>query len=218
MTPDIKTIVEGLLMASEQPVSIDRMLTVLSNGDDATVSRDDVKTALASLQEDYDGRGIELVQVASGYRFQVKTDLATWVNRLFDDRPPRYSRALLETLAIVAYRQPITRGEIESIRGVSLASSIFKTLQEREWIRVVGHRDVPGRPALFATTRQFLDYFNLKNLSELPTLAELRDIDDINPDLFNDPQPAAADPGADDDAGEAAEAAAIEMPATPAAN
>jgi segregation and condensation protein B len=217
MTPDLKTIVEGLLMASDQPVSIDRILAALGNGDDGAASREDVKTALASLQEDYDGRGIELVRVASGYRFQVKTDLAPWINRLFDDRPPRYSRALLETLAIIAYRQPITRGEIESIRGVSLASSIFKTLQDREWIRVVGHRDVPGKPALFATTRQFLDYFNLKNLSELPTLAELRDIDDINPDLFNGEPPADANEAANEGNGDT-EAVQLDSPAAPAAH
>lgn len=184
MTTDLKQIIEGLLMASEHPLSVERLQNLVTSGEQDTIPRDDIKAAIAALQDDYSGRGIELVEVASGFRFQVPVALAPWVNRLFDERPPRYSRALLETLAIIAYRQPITRGEIEDIRGVSLAGSIFKTLQDREWIKVVGHRDVPGRPALFATTRNFLDYFSLKNLSELPALAELRDIDEINPDLF----------------------------------
>jgi segregation and condensation protein B len=184
MTTDLKQIIEGLLMASEQPLTVERLQNLVSSGEEDNVPSEDIKAAIAALQEDYAGRGIELVQVASGYRFQVPVALSPWVNRLFDERPPRYSRALLETLAIIAYRQPITRGEIEDIRGVSLAGSIFKTLQDRDWIKVVGHRDVPGRPALFATTREFLDYFNLRNLSELPPLADLRDIDEINPDLF----------------------------------
>jgi len=130
-----------------------------------------------------EGRGYELVQVAGGYRFQVRQNLSTWVGRLWQERPPRYSRALLETLSLIAYRQPITRGEIEEIRGVAVSTNIIKTLQEREWVRVVGHRDVPGRPAMYATTRQFLDYFNLKSLEELPTLAEIKDLDNLSGDL-----------------------------------
>jgi segregation and condensation protein B len=127
---------------------------------------------------------VELRELASGYRFQVREDYAAWVNRLFEERPQRYSRALLETLAIVAYRQPITRNEIEDIRGVSVSSNIVKTLQERGWVRVVGHRDVPGKPELLATTREFLDYFNLRKLSDLPSLEAIKDYDQINPDLF----------------------------------
>ena len=143
-----------------------------------------MRAVLKQLQQDYTNRGIELKEVASGYRFQARPDYAFWVNRLFDERSPRYSRALLETLALIAYRQPITRSEIEDIRGVSVNSSIIKTLQEREWIRVVGHRDVPGRPELLATTREFLDYFNLKKISELPPLSSIKDIEQINPDMF----------------------------------
>src|SRR5690606_22705486 len=129
------------------------------------------------------GRGFELAEVASGWRFQVATDLAPWVNRLWEEKPQRYSRALLETLSLIAYRQPITRSDIEEVRGVAVSSHIIKTLAEREWIKVVGHRDVPGRPSLSATTRQFLDYFGLKSLDELPSLGELKDIDCLNQDL-----------------------------------
>jgi segregation and condensation protein B len=136
-----------------------------------------------ALREVYADRGVELAEVASCWRIQVSQAMEPWVSRLTDEKPARYSRALLETLALVAYRQPITRGEIEDIRGVSVSSSIMKTLQEREWVRVVGHRDVPGRPAMYGTTRQFLDYFNLKGLDDLPTLMELRDIDTINAEL-----------------------------------
>ena len=149
--------------------------------------RQQIKDALESLEEDYADRGIELKKVASGYRLQAKSDVANWVNKLWTERSPRYTRALLETLAIIAYRQPITRGEIESIRGVSVSSNVIKTLLEREWVKVAGHRDVPGRPAVYASTRHFLDYFNLNSLSELPSLAELRDLDAIASDLFNEP-------------------------------
>ena len=124
-----------------------------------------------------------MVQVAGGYRFQVRQSLSTWVGRLWQERPPRYSRALLETLSLIAYRQPITRGDIEEIRGVAVSTNIIKTLQERDWVRVVGHRDVPGRPAMYATTRQFLDYFNLKSLEDLPPLAEIKDLDNLSGDL-----------------------------------
>jgi segregation and condensation protein B len=133
--------------------------------------------------EQYAGSGLELKQVASGFRLQVKPAYETWVSRLWDQRPPRYSRALLETLALIAYRQPITRGEIEDIRGVSVSTNIIRTLQEREWVRPLGHKDVPGKPALYGTTRAFLDYFNLKTLNQLPTLAEIRDLDQYNPEL-----------------------------------
>ena len=177
----IKKIVEGALFSSSQPMNIDRLSGLFF--DEERPTKDEFKQALTSLQEDYVDRGVVLKEVASGYRFQVKEEVGEWVSRMWEDKPVRYSRALLETLALVAYRQPITRGEIEEIRGVSVSSNIMKTLLEREWVRVVGHRDVPGRPAMFATTRIFLDYFNLKNLVELPPLSEIRDFDKINEEL-----------------------------------
>ena len=177
----IKHIVEAVLLASGKPLTLEQLLGVFGDGEKP--ERDQLRQAIATLQDDYAERGIELVQVASGYRIQAKQDMEPWVSRLTEEKPARYSRALLETLALVAYRQPITRGEIEDIRGVSVSSSIVKTLQEREWVRIVGHRDVPGRPAMYGTTRQFLDYFNLKGLDDLPTLMELRDIDSINAEL-----------------------------------
>ena len=177
----IKYIVESVLLAAGKPLGIDQLLAVFGDGE--RPERDDIREAVTALQQDYAERGIELVEVASGYRIQVSQSMEPWVSRLTEEKPARYSRALLETLALVAYRQPITRGEIEDIRGVSVSSSIMKTLQEREWVRVVGHRDVPGRPAMYGTTRQFLDYFNLNGLDDLPTLMELRDIDTINAEL-----------------------------------
>ena len=179
----IKYIIEAVLMVSDKPLSM-AQIEALFTKDMEVVDRELIKAALEALQADYRDRGIELREVASGYRVQVSSDYAEWVNRLFEERPPRYSRALLETLAIVAYRQPVTRAEIEDIRGVGISSSIIKTLQEREWIRVVGHKDIPGRPELLATTREYLDYFNLKKLSDLPSLAEIRELTKLNPDLF----------------------------------
>ncbi|HIP53668.1 MAG TPA: SMC-Scp complex subunit ScpB [Chromatiales bacterium] len=176
-----KQIIEAALLAAGGPLSLDRMLTLFPEEE-----RPDCKQLRALLEDiatDYEGRGIELSEVASGFRIQVRKEYALWVSRLWEERPPRYSRALLETLALIAYRQPITRGEIEDIRGVSVSSNIIKTLTEREWVRVVGHRDVPGKPALYATTREFLDYFGLKSLNELPSLAEIRDLDTINREL-----------------------------------
>ncbi len=154
-----------------------------SVGVDNVPSKEAILEALESIQQSCEDRGFELKQVSSGWRFQVRADMARWVNRLWEEKPQRYSRALLETLSIIAYRQPITRGDIEEIRGVAVSSHIIKTLTEREWIKVVGHRDVPGRPSLFATTRQFLDYFNLESLDELPSLRELADIDSLSPEL-----------------------------------
>ncbi len=180
----IKNIIEASLMVSNQPLNISSLLSLFENDTTLKPERNDIRAALEELQQDYIDRGIELVEIASGFRFQARDDFAPWINRLFDERPPRYSRALLETLAIIAYRQPITRGEIEDIRGVSVSHSIVKTLQERDWIKVVGHRDVPGKPELLATTKSFLDYFNLKKLSDLPALSEIKDFDSINPDLF----------------------------------
>ncbi len=168
----LKQIVEAALVAAGGPLTLDQLLALFL--DDERPSRADVLAAIAALQEDYAERGLEIVEVAGGWRVQVRASIAPWVARLWDERPPRYSRALLETLSLIAYRQPITRGEIEDIRGVAVSTQIVKTLTEREWIRVVGHRDVPGRPALFATTRKFLDYFGLRSLNELPTLAEIR--------------------------------------------
>ncbi|MEJ2516118.1 MAG: SMC-Scp complex subunit ScpB [Gammaproteobacteria bacterium] len=151
-----------------------------------------LQEALATIAAEYAERGIDLAEVASGWRVQVRPEYSEWLSRLWQERPPKYSRALLETLALVAYRQPITRGEIEDIRGVSVSSNIVRTLQERGWIRVVGHRDVPGKPEMFGTTREFLDYFGLKRLDDLPTLAEIRDLDSINVELDFGPRPDAA--------------------------
>jgi segregation and condensation protein B len=182
LTPEkTKNIIEAALMAAGQPLSIDRLLTLFI--DEQQPSRDEIRAALKSLAEQCNDRGVELKEVSSGFRYQAKQNYAQWVARLWEEKPPRYSRALLETLSLIAYRQPITRGEIEDVRGVSVSTNIMKTLLERDWVKVVGHRDVPGKPAMYATTRQFLDYFNLKSLSGLPTLAEIRDIDTINAEL-----------------------------------
>ncbi len=181
----LKNIIEAALMVSEKPVNVSQLLAIFEKETDRP-ERADIKAAIEQIMQDYEGRGIELKEVSSGYRVQVNGDYADWINHLFDDRPPRYSRALLETLAIIAYRQPMTRAEIEEIRGVSVSSNIIRTLQERNWIRVVGQRDIPGKPELLATTKEFLDYFNLKKLSELPSLSEIKDFDQINPDLFDE--------------------------------
>lgn len=177
----LKRIIEAALLAAGNPLSPAQLLALF--GEDEATSHDEISRAIASLQADCEGRGIELVEVASGFRYQVRNDVHAWVAKLWTERPSRYSRALLETLALVAYRQPITRGEIEQIRGVAVSTHIIRTLEEREWIRVVGHRDAPGKPALFGTTRGFLDYFNLRSLDELPSLGEIRDIDDLDPQL-----------------------------------
>ncbi len=182
----VKMIVEGLLLAAGRPLSLDNIIQVFSK--DEQPDRKELKAVLDRISEECDDRGFELKEVASGFRFQVKQDLSEWVAKLWEERPPRYTRALLETLALVAYRQPITRGDIEEIRGVGVSSNIIRTLLDREWIRVVGHRDVPGRPAMFATTKQFLDYFNLKSLQELPPLSEVKELDlgDPKMDLEDD--------------------------------
>lgn len=186
MTEQLKNIIEAALMVADEPLGIDQLHNLFHEDEGDPPERQEIKEALEKLTEDYADRGIELKQVASGYRIQTRSEVAMWVNRLWTERPARYTRALLETLALIAYRQPITRGEIESVRGVSVSSNVIKTLLDREWVKVAGHRDVPGRPAVYATTRHFLDYFNLKSLSELPTLAELRDLDQIASDLFQD--------------------------------
>ncbi|MFP3874325.1 MAG: SMC-Scp complex subunit ScpB [Thiohalophilus sp.] len=178
---ELKRIIEAILFAADDPVNLSQLQAVFAEGDGPDA--DAIKAAIAALQDDYAEHSLELREIGSGYRFQVKQDYANWVARLWEEKPSRYSRAVLETLALIAYRQPITRGEIEEVRGVSVSTQIIKTLQEREWVKVVGHRDVPGKPALYATTREFLDYFNLKSLQDLPPLAELRDIDSINAEL-----------------------------------
>lgn len=171
--PNLKLIVEGALFAAGGPLTLDQLQALFP--EDARPERPDLLAAVTALAADYADRGIEIAQVAGGYRVQVRAAVAPWVARLWDEKPARYSRALLETLALIAYRQPITRGEIEDIRGVAVTTQIVKTLTEREWVRVVGHRDVPGRPALYATTRKFLDYFGLRSLNDLPPLSEIRD-------------------------------------------
>jgi segregation and condensation protein B len=177
----LRKIIEGALLAAGRSLDIAQIEALFDTFQ--IPPRDQITAALEEIDADCAGRGFELKQTGSGYRFQVRQELSEWVNRLWDEKPKKYSRALLETLALIAYRQPITRGDIEEIRGVSVSSEIIKTLLEREWVRVIGHRDVPGRPALYATTRQFLDHFSLKNLEELPTLNDIKDIEEINPEL-----------------------------------
>lgn len=177
----LKTVVEGALLAAGGPLNLNQLNALFP--DEEKPGHGPLKEALAALDADLENRAVELTEVGSGYRIQVRARLMPVIANLWSEKPPRYSRALLETLAIIAYRQPITRGEIEQIRGVSLSANILRTLQEREWIKVVGHRDVPGRPELLGTTRSFLDYFNLKSLDQLPTLAEIKDIDNLEPEL-----------------------------------
>mgnify|MGYP001822935387 CR=1 FL=1 len=189
-------IIEGALLAAGKPLTVPQLAELFEEHERPENTA--IREALKEVAERCDGRGFELQEVASGFRFQVRQSLSTWVARLWQERPQKYSRALLETLALIAYRQPITRGEIEEIRGVAVSSNIIKTLHEREWIRVVGHRDVPGRPAMYATTRQFLDYFNLKSLDQLPALAEIRDMETLNAELgFTDPIPGVGSGNAD---------------------
>lgn len=173
--------IEAVLMAAGRPVTVEQILELFDEAQRPPA--DEVRAALEELAGLYEGRGVELREVASGWRVQVRAQHADIVSRLWQERPSRYSRALLETLSLIAYRQPITRGEIEDIRGVSVSTTIMRTLHERNWIRIVGHREVPGRPELLGTTREFLDYFGLKSLDDLPTLAELQDLDDIKVQL-----------------------------------
>ncbi len=178
----LKPVIEALLSAADVPLSVNHLYD-LFNGDLDQPAKDDIRQALHELMNDYQGKGVEIKQVASGFRFQINPAYSMWITRLLQQKPPRYSRALLETLALIAYRQPITRGEIEAIRGVSVSSNIIKTLQEREWVKTLGHKDVPGKPSLYGTSSQFLDYFNLKSLNDLPTLSELKDLDKFHPEL-----------------------------------
>jgi segregation and condensation protein B len=183
----LKPIIEAALLASSQPMTVHQLGDIFNETDD--VSPELIARALEALGSDCDGRGVELKEVASGFRYQVRQDVHAWISRLWSEKPSRYSRALLETLALIAYRQPITRPEIEQIRGVVVSSNIIKTMEEREWIRVVGYRDVPGKPALFGTTRAFLDYFNLKSLDQLPPLSEIRDMEDPQLRFEQEPLP-----------------------------
>ena len=191
----IKKIVEGALLAAGRPLDISQLEKLFA--DDERPPRDQVRAAIEDIQADCRGRGYDIVQVASGFRFQVSDELAPWINRLWEEKPKRYSRAMLETLALIVYRQPLTRGDIELVRGVAVSSDIIRALQEREWIAVVGHRDVPGRPALYATTKQFLNYFNLKSLQQLPALGQIKDFAELDPELELALARSAAAPSAD---------------------
>jgi segregation and condensation protein B len=202
----LKHIIEAALLAAGRPLDVDSLAALFDES--GAPDRAALGAALDDLVADYEGRGIEVREVASGWRIQVRASYSPWVSRLWEEKPGRYSRALMETLAIIAYRQPITRGEIEDIRGVAVSTNIVKTLLEREWVRVVGQRDVPGRPSLYATTRHFLDYFGLRSLDELPTLAELKDMDSLDGELALEP-PAEGGEGAEA-AEEGAQAAAEE--------
>ena len=184
MTPELRTqAVEAALLAAGRALSVDELVSLFEE-EAVPPTRRDIRDSIEAVRELWEGRALELAEVASGFRMQVRASHSRWMTRLWAERAPRYTRALLETLALIAYRQPITRGQIEDVRGVSVSSSIIRTLLEREWIRVVGHREVPGRPALYGTTRAFLDHFNLKSLEDLPALQELRDIEGMVPDLF----------------------------------
>lgn len=186
----LKHVVEAALLAAGRPMDLNDLRALF--GDEHAPSKDELRAALGALDADYAGRGIAVHEVASGYRIQVRSSFAPWLGKLWEERAPRYSRALLETLAIIAYRQPVTRGDVEEIRGVGVTTNIMRTLLERSWIRVVGFRDVPGKPAMYGTTREFLDYFGLKKLDDLPPLGELRDLDSLSAQLDFDPAVAAS--------------------------
>jgi len=177
----VKMIIEGLLLATSRPLNLKEIAQIFDENE--RPDKKELRKIIEVIEADCSERGFELQEVASGYRFQVKQELSPWVGKLWDERPPRYTRALLEILALIAYKQPITRGDIEEIRGVSVSPNIIRTLIDREWVRVVGHRDVPGRPAMFATTKTFLDYFNLKSLQDLPPLSEIKELDDSDSEL-----------------------------------
>jgi len=186
----IKNIIEAALLAAGEPVTIKRLLRLFSEQE---LTHNDIAKAIEQLTQDCTERGIELVEVASGFRIQTKESLQAWISKLWEEKPKKYSRALLETLVLIAYRQPATRGEIEEVRGVAVSSYIIRTLMDRDWIRVLGYRDVPGKPAMFGTTKEFLDYFNLKSLQNLPTLAEIKDMETLIPELDLEPKPNESD-------------------------
>jgi len=219
----LKYIVEAALLAAGRPLSVDEIQKLF--GESEPPARQAIRGALTELKTEYADRGISMNEVASGFRIQVDPSMSHWLEKLWEERPPRYSRALMETLAIIAYRQPVTRGDVEDIRGVSVTTNIIRTLLERNWIRVVGHRDVPGKPAMFGTTKDFLDYFDLKSLDQLPPLEELKDLDKMSVQLDfpdSDEIGPGTPPGAtapmihthasdeDDDLGEPASVASIE--------
>ena len=219
----LKQIVEGALMAAGEPLSVDRLVKLFKRGElDPAESRQQIREALRELGEQAAGRGYELKRVASGFRFQVRSELSEWIGRLWEEKPPRYSRALLETLALIAYKQPVTRGDIEQVRGVAVSQNIVRTLLERGWVRVVGQRETPGRPNLYGTTRAFLDYFNLQKLDELPPLEEIRSmIEPLAAEGDGEDAPAAGEdaPGSGEDApgsGEDASASGEEQTGSPA--
>ncbi len=177
----LKNIIEAILLASYEPLSVDKLFKIITSKE--KTNKSDILSAINNLQKDYDDKDIELAKVASGYRIQAKSEIGDYLNIMFADRTPRYSRALMETLSIIAYRQPVTRGDIEAIRGVSVSTSIMRTLTERNWIKIIGYRDVPGKPAMFATTPEFLDYFSLQRLDELPDLPEKKEPMDLDLEL-----------------------------------
>ena len=177
----IKNIVEALLLSSGEPLSADRIHKIINTKE--SCSKADILEAIDSLIIDYENKEIEISSVASGYRIQAKSTINDFLNIIYAEKTPRYSRALMETLSIIAYKQPVTRGDIESIRGVSVSSSIMRTLTDRNWIKIVGYRDVPGKPAMFSTTNEFLDYFGLEKLSELPDLPEIKEPQNLSLDL-----------------------------------
>ena len=177
----LKNVIEAILLASYEPLSVDKIFRIITSK--VKTNKTDILSAIDDLKNDYEDKDIEIAKVASGYRIQAKSEIGDYLNIMFADRTPRYSRALLETLSIIAYRQPVTRGDIEAIRGVSVSTSIMRTLTERNWIRIIGYRDVPGKPAMFATTTEFLDYFSLQRLDELPNLPEKKEPMDLDLDL-----------------------------------
>ncbi len=181
----LKNIIEAILLASYEPLSVDELFKIITSKD--KTSKSEILSGIDNLQKDYEDKNIEIAKVASGFRIQAKSEIGDYLNIMFADRTPRYSRALLETLSIIAYRQPVTRGDIEGIRGVSVSTSIMRTLTERNWIRIIGYRDVPGKPAMFATTPEFLDYFSLQRLDELPDLPEKNEPMDLDLDLGDQP-------------------------------
>ena len=220
MTPEqVKRIVEAALLAAGEALDVDRLTRLFGTEELLENPRQAVRDALAALDREASQRAYELVRVASGFRLQVRQEFSPWVNRLFEERPPRYSRALLETLALIVYRQPVTRGDIEEVRGVAVSASIMRTLLERGWIRAVGQRETPGRPTLYGTTRTFLDYFNLKSLEELPPLAEIQALIEpalVDEDLAADDESEHAN--AQDEADDRPLAEVVRLPVVPAAD
>ena len=212
---NLEPILEAALLASPQPLDLKQLVALFGEQPPKPGA---IEKSLTALKAACDGRGVELVEVASGWRYQIRSEVNPYVSRLWTERQSKYTRATLETLALIAYRQPITRGEIEQIRGVGVSASMIKSLEEREWIRLLGHRDVPGRPELFGTTRAFLDYFGLKSLDELPPLAELKEYPELEPQLsfdISEPIPAHAAVDASPDAGAAASDMTDSTPETP---